>query len=142
MRGHEAEIESTLRHAGALPAGENLVASWGGYLMEFRPSRPAIDAGQRPTAVLGVTASAIYLLSEPVLLRVEFDQLRGPHSPERDVLRFAVSDGHTETGVVTMAVKGANAIAQQLDDAMRHPAPAAHRPGPRAKRRPRAEYVD
>jgi hypothetical protein len=142
MRGHEAQIESTLREAGALPPDEHLVATWSGYLMEFRPSHPAIDAAVRPTAVLGVTTSAIYVLSEDVLLRVAFDRLRGPHSPYRDVLRFSVSDEHTETAVVTMAAKGANAIAHQLNDVMRHPMQSVLRPRQRAKRRPRTEYVN
>jgi hypothetical protein len=41
-----------------------------------------------------------------------------------------------------MAVKGAHAIAHQLNDAIRRPRPPLVPPRPRAKRRPTAEYVD
>jgi hypothetical protein len=139
----EAQLEATLRETATLPPDELLVAAWSGYLTEFRPSKPAVDAEARPTAVLGVTDSAIYVVSEAVRLRVTFDRLRGPHSPYRDGLRFSVSDGDNETAVVTMAIKGANAIASQLTDALRSPTLAGlSRPRARAKRRPRAEYVD
>jgi hypothetical protein len=158
VRGHEAKVEATLREAAALPPREHIVATWSGYLMEVRPSHPFIDASARPTAVLGVTDSAIYLISEVGLLRATFDadrigppiprslaifgRLRGPHCPGRDVLRFSVSDGHDQPVVVTMAVKGAHAIAHQLNDAIRRPRPPLVPPRPRAKRRPTVEYVD
>jgi hypothetical protein len=103
VRGHEAQLESTLRAAAALPAGERIVAAWSGYLVELRPSHPVIDAPDRPTAVLGASDSAVYLLSEVGLVR-------------RDTLRFSVTGGHDEPVVVTMAVRGALAIAQQLSE--------------------------
>jgi hypothetical protein len=143
VRGFEDRIESTLRDAQALPHDEHLVAAWSGYLIEFRPSLTAIDEQARPTAILCVTHSAIYVVSEAVLRRISFDRLRGPHSPHRDVLRFSVLDADNEPGVVTMAVKGANAIASQLTDALRNPTSVGlSRPRARAKHRPRAEYVD
>jgi hypothetical protein len=138
MRGHEAQIEATLRAVAALPPEEDLVATWSGYLIEFLPERPLIEPPLRPTAVLAVSGSALYLIAETGLLRTDFDHLRGPHSPYPDVLRFSVSDGHDDPVLVTIAIHGANAIAGQLNHAMSRCRASVPRPRTRAKRRSRA----
>lgn len=110
-------------------------------LIEFQAAHRVVDAPARPTAVLAVTDTSLYLMSTAGLLHIPHDQLRGPHSAGRDELRFSVSSTQDEPLVVTMAVKGAHAIARQLTDAIRRPTSVNPRHRPRAKQRPHAEYV-